>query len=103
MADGVCCVAVCGEGDGVGVVGRSRPSSGLNCRAGRRRRLVVEEPVPLGRAAWRLLLASVFSSANKEWVEQLGAGGGVFSVHSDSSDDLDIFVDAPQEHPVLMH
>lgn len=63
----------------------------------------MEEPVPPGHAAWRLLLASVFSSANKEWVEQLGAGRGVFSVHFDSSDDLDIFVDAPQEHPVLMH
>lgn len=36
----------------------------------------MEEPVPPGRAAWRLLLASVFSFANKEWVEQLGAGGG---------------------------
>lgn len=60
------------------------------------------EPVPPGHAAWRLPLASVFSSANKEWVEPLG-GGVVFSVHFDSSDDLDIFVDAPQEHPVLMH
>lgn len=56
----------------------------------------MEEAMPTRPAAWRLLLVSVFSSAYKESTEQLLGG---FSIHFDSSDDLDLFLDTHQEYP----